>query len=301
MVMPSNKQASENTSSRQTINNESTETAENSDKLSDKPWYELTKDIIIPVAVFILGAFFTWSQFKITSDKQKSDDTAKDTETKEQVLTDYGKTIAELVTKNKLDKEGDNSVKNIARGQTLIALRRLNVADKNGKADESKDEAGKLKGLLIRYLYDARLILYPSDDVLPQIDLSGANINKIVLQDAWLPNIGLQKAWLNEGNFKKANLKGAKFYQASLINADFTGADLGGADFTGADLRGADLRGADLNNTKLDYICYVEETSHFPPDFKLKDGMYNMSKDTSDPSKSDFEPCPTVFKSTTPP
>jgi hypothetical protein len=152
MVMPSNKQASENTSSRQTINNESTETAENSDKLSDKPWYELTKDIIIPVAVFILGAFFTWSQFKITSDKQKSDDTAKDTETKEQVLTDYGKTIAELVTKNKLDKEGDNSVKNIARGQTLIALRRLNVADKNGKADESKDEAGKLKGLLIRYL-----------------------------------------------------------------------------------------------------------------------------------------------------
>jgi hypothetical protein len=67
MVMPSNKQASENTSSRQTINNESTETAENSDKLSDKPWYELTKDIIIPVAVFILGAFWFFRTYSAKS------------------------------------------------------------------------------------------------------------------------------------------------------------------------------------------------------------------------------------------
>jgi hypothetical protein len=217
------------------------------------------------------------------------------------------------VTKDKLGQESsDESVKNIARGQTLIALRRLDPGDKLkeddkskvGEDKKSKVDTGKLKGLLIRYLYDAKLIGYDTLDgkntIVPGVmHLYSANITKVVLEDAWLPGIDLQKTWLNEGNFKNAYLNRAKLLQDSLLYADFTGSDLSGADFTNADLRFAKLKTDSLPSATLTGACYVEgtEAEYFPPDFDPKKvGMVPMPKEDSDPSDpAKFKRCKSVF------
>jgi Pentapeptide repeats (8 copies) len=280
---------------------------------------------IAGVLIAFAVGFSGWWQYQATTAQQKSDSADKERETKEQVLTDYGKSISELVTKYKLGKKSDESVKNTARGQTFIALRRLDPGDKpkDDKDDKSKDDKGKLKGLLIRYLYDANLIGYDCryvkydancdankkkaiepnfepNRVEGVMDLFGANITKVVLEDAWLPNLDLPKTWLNEANFKNTYLMGASLYQASLINADFTGADLSDADFTSADLRFANLKTAkNLNPAKFQNACYVEgtEAKYFPDGFDLvKAGMIAIAKNQSDPSNSNnFERCKYVF------
>ncbi|HEY9729816.1 MAG TPA: pentapeptide repeat-containing protein [Chroococcales cyanobacterium] len=281
-------------------------TSSDKPKFNEKPWIVILGTILMPFLVAVVGFQFTEKQTKIANDRQDNDSADKAIETREQVLTDYSKAIAELMTKENLEKKSDESVKNIARGQTLIALRRLNVSD-----DKSKVDAGKLKGLLIRYLYDTQLIGYdcsyvnnPNCDARGDsnekliIDLFGANITNVVLEDAWLPGIGLQKAWLNEGNFKNAYLQGANLYQVSLINADFSGANLTRADLTGADLRFTKLTKAKISEAKLEAACYVKgtEAKYFPPGFKPETfKMVAFDEDKSDPSKPNFERCPTVF------
>jgi hypothetical protein len=296
--------------------------------------------VLVPFVVAIVGIGFTAAQFVITSNKQDADSADKARETKEQVLTDYGKSISELVMKDKLgQKSSDESVKNIARGQTLIALRRLDPGDEskdekdneskvemgvlNGlltalnrlnplktddtsKDDTSKVDTGKLKGLLIRYLYDARLIGYYKFDekgrepVPGVMDLDSANINKVVLEDAWLAGIDLPNTWLKEANFKNANLSGATLAGAHLINADFTKANFANADFTNADLRFAKFNDPkNLNIAKLEGACYVEgtEATYFPSGFDPKKaGMVPMPKEDSDPTNPPkFKRCESVF------
>ena len=253
MTMRSDKRdttADEKVSNGQVVNNELEPSVTPGKSNEQKTWFDWTEAILLPLVLALLGAGFTAVQFIITSEQQKADGVAKDIETKEQVLTDYSKTISELVTKDKLGNENYESVKNIARGQTLIALRRLD------SGDESKDDTGKLKGLLIRYLYDAQLIGYDygtdgSHKKLPVIDLRQANLNNLVLEDAWLLNIDLSGTELNNGNFKNADLKDADLRDADLRDADLTAADLRDANLRDADLRDADLTAADLRDANL--------------------------------------------------
>jgi hypothetical protein len=302
--------SSETKTINDTLNERISNIPENLDKFNEQPWVVLTQTILVPVTIAIVGFAFTAAQFIITNARQDSDSADKARETKEQILTDYAKTISELLTKNNL-RNGDNgSVKNIARGQTLIALRRL-TPDEQGKDDrftidndnKSKDDEGQLKGLLIRYLYENQLIGHNSNsgkgDEKLIIDLSGANITKVALEAAWLPGIALQKAWLNKGNFKNAYLMGAKLYQDSLMNADFTGADLSNADFTSADLRFANFKKAkNLDPTKFQNACYAKNTEakYFPVDFSPNEvGMVPIDEAKSDPVKANFERCRYVF------
>ena len=253
------------------------------------------------VVLGILGLRFTWAQFEITNTRQDADSADKARETKEQVLTDYGKTISELMTKNKegTDEEHipNNSKRNIARGQTLIALRRLNP-DENEIDHESKVDTGELKGLLIRYLYELHLIdtyernkegkkVFDRAD----IDLRGADIDHSVLEDAWLPDIDLTGAWLRNGNFRNADLPRANLTNVKLTNTDFTNANL-----TNADLRFASLTDANLSEADLKGACYVEgtEAKYFPSGFEpQKHNMVAIPKEESDPRKSSFKRCPT--------
>jgi uncharacterized protein YjbI with pentapeptide repeats len=291
------------------------------DKSPVETWTAIA-GVLIAAAV----AFSGCQQYKATTAQQESDSADKAIETREQVLTDYGKAISELMTKNKEETSKEEYIsnenkRNIARGQTFIALRRLNVSDKpksdkgwfntllvtlhlrnpdeNSKnEDESKVDAGKLKGLLIRYLYELRLIdNYEFNEqgvrVLDQGDiyLGGADIDNVVLEDAWLPNIDLTGAWLRNGNFINADLR----------NANFTGANFTGANFTGSDLRRADLRFANLTNAnltraKLDDACYVEgtEAKYFPAGFQPETfNMIAIPEEQSDSNNSNFQPCTT--------
>jgi hypothetical protein len=261
--------------------------------------YALIKDLVVPIAAVALGGYFTWSQFQISNARQDADAADKAIETREQVLTDYSKTIAGLMTKSK-ETNNEEYISNfnkqsIARGQTFIALRRLNLS-----GEKRKDDANKLKGLLIRYLYELHVIdNYEFDEqgrkVLnaADINLEGADIDNVVLKDAWLPGIDLTGAWLRYSNFTNADLPGA-----TLRNTNLTGANLTGADLTGADIRFAKLINANLTHAVLKGACYVEgtEAQHFPPGFKPEaHNMVAISKDQSDPNQPDaFKPCPEV-------
>ncbi|NJO80547.1 MAG: pentapeptide repeat-containing protein [Cyanobacteria bacterium RM1_2_2] len=268
---------------------------------------EWTKAILFPLAIALTGWYLSGNQFKITNLRQDADSAAKAIETREQVLTDYSKTIADLLTKNKttdVTEYGmDAEQKNITRGQTLIALRRLNIPDKNDKSDvsqneeddESQNDAGKLKGLLIRYLYDAQIIGYgySSSNKPAMVTLSGADIKHVVLENAWLPRINLRNAELDKSNFRNA----------SLWSANLQDAKLAGADLTGADLRFAMLQSATLEKATLKKACYVEgtEATYFPLGFEPETfDMVAIPEDQSYPSKPNFQRCKAVASGPTP-
>lgn len=231
-----------------------------------KAGYGVTKDLVVPILAVVVGGIFTWTQFQISNARQDADSADKAIETKEQVLTNYSKTISQLVTEESLGQKENTYVENIARGETFVALRRLDSGNDSNNPHTSKNDTGELKGLLIRYLYDTKLIGYDPNfvpgggDGKFVIDLYGANITQVVLEDAWLPGIDLAKAEYNEGNFKNTNLTNAKLYQANFTGADFTGADIEGADFTNANLTGANFTNArNLNPEQIKQACYWEQ------------------------------------------
>ncbi|MEM8643110.1 MAG: pentapeptide repeat-containing protein [Cyanobacteria bacterium P01_G01_bin.54] len=321
----------------------------NDTPFSERPFIIVAGTIIVPLLTALAsciiagaGAFFSWTQFMVTADQEKIDNYRKELDsinqarvTKEEVLTDYGKVISDLMIKTEegIDDEHipDEDKKNIARGQTLIALRRLNPDENrntyNSEVEaKSEVEAGELKGLLIRYLYDLRQVGYydPDKGIQEKADVAlwGADIQNSVMEDAWLPGLDLAGAWLSHSNFREANLfranlagtnlagadltsiylAQANLFKANLTGANLTGANLTGADLTGADLTGVDLRWSNLANLTLDNTilvgaCYVEGTKakYFPSSFDPdKHGMVAIPEDKSNPSKSNFQPCITL-------
>jgi uncharacterized protein YjbI with pentapeptide repeats len=160
----------------------------------------------------------------------------------------------------------DNKVRTIARTLTLTTLQRLN---------------GERKGILLRFLYEADLILVKGNTLAPPLvlrgaDLTRADLSKAFLIEADLTGVNLGKAILTEtclsgsiltdanltgaklrrAYLRRADLAFAKLSRACLNKADLYGANLqksslGWANLRDADLRDADLRGADLRRAKL--------------------------------------------------
>lgn len=89
-----------------------------------------------------------------------------------------------------------------------------------------------------------------------EIDLSncfleGANLKKIVLNEANLVNVSLVGASLRNAKLPRANLDGAILKNADLNDIDLNHADLSYTDLTEAQLSKADLNGANLYKAKL--------------------------------------------------
>ncbi len=191
--------------------------------------------------------------------------------TRQKVLTDYSERISDLTKEsNFASLSNDPNIKLKLKGETLIALRRL---DDNGEGEklisnaERKitqlnqtpffnfiestdtlrgfDDADELKGLLVRFLFESELLTRDEQIV----DLSGANITRVNLNYAPLPNIDLKGAWLTSGTFLNADLRRANLSGTDLKEADLRGANLQGADLTDVKLQKADLRGIDLQTT----------------------------------------------------
>jgi len=176
--------------------------------------------------------------------------------------------------------------KNTAKGETLIALRRLDdggeveelanravklLVGKKELSDEERDrvigeslkdfsganDSGEGKGLLVRFLYESKLI----KGEIPRVDLNGANITKVVLTNAPLKEINLKGAWLSGGQLNSVDLNSAKLDEATLIGANLQKANLAGASLEKTDLRNADLEYAILSDaTKLTDACYNKNT-----------------------------------------
>jgi uncharacterized protein YjbI with pentapeptide repeats len=76
----------------------------------------------------------------------------------------------------------------------------------------------------------------------PRVQLGGADLHDLVLEDADFTGADLRGA-----DFRGADMKGANFREADLTEADLRGASFVGANFTGADL--TNVRGADTDLT----------------------------------------------------
>jgi len=136
-----------------------------------------------------------------------------------------------LLNKGLRTSKPEEEVRAVARVEVLSALRQLD---------------GERKGLLMRFLSEAGLIISidNKNDVI--IDLSSAE-----LSGADLKGVDLSGAHLNGAELSGAELNGAHLGRVDLIGAELNGAHLNGADLIGAHLFGAHLNGAHLNDADL--------------------------------------------------
>jgi hypothetical protein len=210
----------------------------------------------LAIFVSLAGLFIGIRQF---NDQQKMSAAELVDQQHQTTLNDYFDDMSDLVLNHKLISLGpDSSIAGIAVARTATALRDL-AGD------------GSSEGSLIRYLWEAGLILGPKPVlVLYQVDLNGAEFQNANLYYAYLSQLGMtganfDGAGLNGANLSGSvlvgaqmenarmncmksctNLAGAYLIRANLSNANLTGADLKKADLDGADLSSANLDGADL-------------------------------------------------------
>jgi len=162
-------------------------------------------------------------------------------------LLESGHAYHDLSLQGKPVEAVDDRVQDVARTQTLTALRRLD---------------GGRKAAIVQFLYESSLIdkdrtcvdlreanLYKAN--LYKANLRGANLRGAHLSKAFLMNADLREANLREADLREADLHWANLSEAFLINADLREADLHGADLREADLHGADLHKANLSGVTL--------------------------------------------------
>jgi hypothetical protein len=161
-------------------------------------------------------------------------------------LDNYFNDMSDLVLNHYLTTSGPgSSIVGIAIARTATALRDLG-------------DDGTSKGILVRYLWEAGLILRPK----PVLFLYQINLNGAVFQDASLYNAYLSNVGMADANFDGTILSGANLSQSVLVGAQMEGTrmaclnpqvctDLSSALMARADLKGADLTGADLSRADL--------------------------------------------------
>ena len=185
--------------------------------------------------------------------------------------------MMDLLLKEKLRTTDNEEVREVARLQTITALRGLD-ANRKGMLLLFLMEAGliteksiiNLTGadltqamLAVTNLSGASLLRVDLTKAnlrlakLNKVNLAGANMIETNLFEANLEEALLASVMLNRAILKSAHLKNAILLQADLTQADLSGTDLTGADLTEANLTGAYLRGADLSGAKLTGACLM--------------------------------------------
>jgi uncharacterized protein YjbI with pentapeptide repeats len=229
-------------------------------------WMQL---LLVPFAVAGAAGWLNWVQSAREAereDKRANAEAAREARREQDaVLEAYLSQIANLLLHEELGQptsEGKRA-KQVARGQTLTALRRID---------------GGRKGTVIGFLADSDLIavvdLYEADlsgaslnladlsranltraDLsgadLSRADLSGADLTRADLSGAKLTKADLSGADLSGTKLARANLSGVNMLGSKLLRSNLTGANLTGANLTRADLSEANLYGADLSGAKL--------------------------------------------------
>ena len=212
----------------------------------------------LAIFVSLAGLFIGVRQF---NEQQQTNAANLVNQQHQTTLNTYLDDMSDLVLNHMLATSGPNSaITAIAIARTATALRNLD---------------GPSKGILVRFLWEAGLILGPN----PILDLYEVDLDGAVLQDANLYQVYLSSLNLTGANFNDARLEGAYLngsvliqsslqyadlacrsqnvctelsgaylMRADLTHADLTGANLTGADLDGANLTGAILTGADLHN-----------------------------------------------------
>jgi len=195
----------------------------------------------IPVALAALAFLLNSAQSR--RDQQREDQRASQARVlatdaeRESTLGTYLARMSDLtLDRGLLHSKPRADVREVARTATLTAVRRLD---------------GARKGLVVRFLAEARLITRHEGGTDGLLRVASADLTRADLRAAKLSGVDL-----SDGNFRAANLSDADLVQAdlnnaSLIGADLSYADLAAADLTNAKLDRADLTGADFLGTDL--------------------------------------------------
>lgn len=285
--------------------------------------FDWAEKIWIPLLTAVMGIWIGW---KLTSFQEANAEANRLVErasaasnNRQAVLTNYASRMTDLIaTQGAMDTGNSNSegisIWNAIRGETIIALKRLddtrqddrsesdfleqsmrnalnlpgesasdNGTDENRQLAELSgfDDSGKLKGELVRFLYEAQLLDGRNSAVSEVGLLGGADLVRVILNGAPMPEANFKRAWMRQGQFVEANLtrsdlRGAELSKANFQNATLSGANIGwanlqkanlmGADLSFANLESADIRGADLSkititsNTVFTNACFDSAT-----------------------------------------
>jgi uncharacterized protein YjbI with pentapeptide repeats len=235
-------------------------------------WLDL---LIVPAVLAVGGYLFTRSENQRTqhiAERQRDvDREIADERRRDDTLQAYLDGMSELLLDEnrplRQSKEGDE-VRTLARARTLTVLARLD---------------GSRKGSVVQFLYESGLIarhrtILDESGLIekhrPVVELTGANLNGVLLSEAILPGVdlsgsllegvNLNDAFLSGANLNRAHLDGAVLSHtdlngANLYRAHLNGANLSDADLSGADLSEADLSNADLSNAQLSYANPKEQ------------------------------------------
>jgi Pentapeptide repeats (8 copies) len=212
-------------------------------------WIEL---LIVPLGLALVALLFnSWrsarEQQQAAERAAYEQDQAAENQ-REQALRDYLDAMTALMLEHHLHTAGaEDAVRAVARTRTLALLPRL---------DQER------KGLVLRFLYDARLIGGDNGVVsLDRANLRGANLVDANLRGADLSHANLRDARLFGADLRGANLSRALLGGAVLGGANLVDADLRGANLVEANLGGANLGGANLGGTTLIEAQASEETN----------------------------------------
>jgi len=214
---------------------------------SSKTLWDWMQLFLIPLMLAIAGFLLNRAQQRREQHMAKAnraqDQKIADDRQQEAVLEAYLRQMASLLLDKKLREPEQEGARQVARAQTLTALRRLD---------------GTRRRAVVEFLYEAQLIGYAAPDEHgsiathpPIIALRQADLHEANLVEAFLVGANLGGADLRGADLRGAYLALAKLGWANLTRADLTGADLRGADLHEALLALADLRGADLTGADL--------------------------------------------------
>jgi uncharacterized protein YjbI with pentapeptide repeats len=194
-------------------------------------WMQL---LLVPLAVAGAAGALNWLQ--------AARDEAREARREQDAVVDtYLQQIAYLLLNEELGKpmSEDDRARQVARAQTLTALRRID---------------GARKGTVLGFLADSDLISVVDlhGAFLEGAHLGGANLHGAHLEGTHLERAHLAVADMREAHLEAAHLEGADLERADLKGAHLEGAHLRAAHLEGAHLERANLKGAHLERADLE-------------------------------------------------
>jgi len=223
-------------------------------------WIQFFAVLAIPILVAAGTLYFTQQitlqqiQLSDAANKQQhqTDLQIAVDQQRETTLKTYLDDMSNLLFNNKLlESNPGDPVRQVAREQTLITLRRLD-------ANRNRIVTRFLQDMYLIAMKDAIIDLSKADlsgDDLSGADLEGANLFNVNLSGANLSGADLFDAHLSDADLVNTNLS-----RAALNGAILNGAILSGANLSGADLLHADLAGASVTQEQLNEARSLEGT-----------------------------------------
>lgn len=211
---------------------------------SDKTLWDLLQLLIVPLALTVIGFWFTWQQDVRQQDledrRAKSARNVEQQRAQDAALQSYLDQMSTLLIEENLDSSTvDGTVPSVARARTLAVLPMLD---------------GHRKYSVLLFLAESQLI-FEDNFIVP---LGGADLSELKVKSRANLGWNLSETYLHGTDLSEADLHGVMLREAALTNTDLSGADLSDADLTGVELQDADLTGAELAGADLTEATVTE-------------------------------------------